>query len=176
VRRDLGPYRDPAAGNPEHEDVPPAVAAKELRELASGIGAVLKNHGQADPSSHRRAETATRQGYRPPMNPTGDLTESRSISCPFCGRRSSLTIELPVTETKRWIHHCPICGKPWKVTLGVRRGLPQLDVTPDVASNPKPAKKAKTTKKPRKAKTPAKAKPPMKSKTAKKAKKAKPKR
>lgn len=101
------------------------------------------------------------------MDSIGDLTESRSISCPFCGRRSNLTIELPVTEPKRWIHHCPICGKPWRVTLGVRRGLPQLDVTPDIT--PKPKKKAKPTKKP---KTPAKAKVKM----AKKVKKAKPKR
>lgn len=108
------------------------------------------------------------------MDSAGELTESRSISCPFCGRRSNLSIELPVMQPRTWTHNCPTCGKPWKVSLGSRRGLPQLDVSPIIATKAKTATKAR---KPKtvKAKTPAKAKKAKPTKTV-KAKKAKPKR
>jgi len=97
------------------------------------------------------------------------------ISCPFCGARSHLAIEIPVIETRTWTHHCPVCKKPWKVKVWNRRGRTELNVEPDVEgatmttapTTKAPAKKAPKTKPKAKAgskKTPAKKAPKKKTK------------
>lgn len=85
------------------------------------------------------------------------------ISCPFCGAHSNLTIEIPVTGTKAWTHYCPVCKKPWKVKVWVRRGRTELNVEPDVALAVKETAKTKAKPSP-KAKATPKAKPKPKSK------------
>jgi hypothetical protein len=80
------------------------------------------------------------------------------ISCPFCGARSHLDIEVPVTETRSWTHHCPVCKKPWKVKVWVRRGRTELNVEPDVegATMAKPPARKAPKKKTKAKRTPAK--------------------
>jgi hypothetical protein len=90
----------------------------------------------------------------------------RSISCPFCGVRSNLALDVQETGPRTWTQDCPVCGRPWKMMIWSRRGLPELVVEPGVradapAKEPAKAPPARRKKRPARktAKTKARARP-----------------
>jgi hypothetical protein len=68
-----------------------------------------------------------------------DLTRLHSISCPRCGARSNVAVPIAATKPKTWTQECPVCCKPWKVKIWIRRGVPELIVEPGLDTD-KPAK------------------------------------
>jgi hypothetical protein len=71
----------------------------------------------------------------------------------MCGARSTLSLEIPTTEARTWTQDCPVCGRPWKLKIWIRRGLPELIVEPGLQpKGPKAKSAAKPAKKPAKKK------------------------
>jgi hypothetical protein len=80
----------------------------------------------------------------------GDLGDPHSVSCAFCGGRSSVAVPIPVTKTKTWTQKCPHCGESWRVQVWARRGISEFSVSPIVPdaepkreSKPTPKRKSK---------------------------------
>jgi uncharacterized Zn finger protein len=55
------------------------------------------------------------------MAPLSDpLSEGRSLQCPYCGEEVEVTVELATDQTQEYVEDCPVCCRPW--TVSVARG------------------------------------------------------
>jgi hypothetical protein len=66
-----------------------------------------------------------------------NITGSQSVSCPLCGARSSVKVPLVVPPARTWTHACPVCERPWTVSVFSRRGVPAISVEAQLATRAK---------------------------------------
>lgn len=55
------------------------------------------------------------------------MDEAVDVTCPYCGEPSSISVGVE-EEDEEFVQDCPVCCRPWKVRIRIRR-----DGTADVS-------------------------------------------
>jgi hypothetical protein len=59
------------------------------------------------------------------------MDETIDVFCPYCGEPSTISVT-PGEEDEEFVQDCPVCCRPWKVRVRIRRdGSADVTVAPE---------------------------------------------